>query len=189
MWAAAIGMPGVAVGYSTEILTFQVDGPGVRFALAAATPLLALAAIAVLVLAVIAVRRGAAPERILPPAALAITVALIVANKVGSPQFSAWLAVPVILALVVLGRRGWDLWRTPIVLVTAIAALTQAIYPFAYDALLAAHPLAVLLLTARNTLTVVLLLWAIVELVRLARADRDRRSTPLQPTPSERIPS
>lgn len=175
MWAASFGVSGVQIGYSTEILTFQVDGPGTQLAAAATTPLLAIAAAAVLVLAWVAMRRGVAPERILPPAALAITVALIVANKVGSPQFSAWLAVPVILALVVLGRDGWRAWRTPIVLVTIIAALTQAIYPFAYDFVLGADPLAVLLLSVRNVLTVVLLGWGVAELVRLARAPRRGR--------------
>ena len=172
IWAAMAGVPGVEIGYSTEILTFQVSGPGTELAAALTTPALAVAAAAVLVLAWVARRRGVAAERILPPAALGITVALIVCNKVGSPQFSAWLAVPIILALVVLGRDGWRSWRTPIVIASVIAALTQAIYPFLYDALLGADPVAVLLLTARNALSIALLVWAITSLVRLMTGAR-----------------
>ena len=176
VWATMLGVGGVEIGYSTEILTFQVSGPGADVAAALTTPLLAIASAAVVVLAWVAVRRGASPERILPPAALAITVALIVFNKVGSPQFSAWLAVPIILALVVLGRAGWHTWRTPIVMVSVIAALTQAIYPFAYDALLAAEPFAVMVLTARNGLSIALFVWAITALARLAAGDRQHES-------------
>lgn len=172
IWAAMAGVPGVEIGYSTEILTFQVGGPGTELAAALTTPALAVAAAAVLVLAWVARRRAVAAERILPPAALGITVALIVCNKVGSPQFSAWLAVPIILALVVLGRDGWRSWRTPIVIASVIAALTQAIYPFLYDALLAADPVAVLLLTARNALSIALFVWAITSLVRLMTGAR-----------------
>jgi hypothetical protein len=168
IWAAMAGVGGVEIAYSTEILTFQVSGPGTEVAAAITTPLLALAAAAVALLSWVALRRGASAERILPPAALGITLALIVCNKVGSPQFTTWLAVPIILALVVLGRAGWRSWRTPIVAASVIAGLTQAIYPFLYDSLLAAQPFAVMLLTARNALSVALFIWTLAQLGRIA---------------------
>jgi hypothetical protein len=37
---------------------------------------------------------------VLPPLVLAITTALILFNKVGSPQFVGWLAVPIVFGLV-----------------------------------------------------------------------------------------
>ena len=42
-------------------------------------------------------RRGVPGAELLPPLALAITTALILFNKVGSPQFVTWLAVPIVL--------------------------------------------------------------------------------------------
>lgn len=183
VWAVALGAPGVSIGYDSDIITFQVSGPGVDLMAAATTPLLVVAVAVVLVLAALAIRRGVAPTRVLASAGLATTAALIVANKVGSPQFSAWLAVPVVLALVVLHdpeRPGsaWRRWRAPIAIVTAIAALTQLIYPTFYDAVLAAQPVMVVVLTIRNLATIALLCWAVTDLVRAAR------TTPTEGAPS-----
>ncbi len=175
MWALALRVPGVEVYYDMDILTYQLRGPGVEAITAATTPTLALLVAGVLAIATVAVRRGAAAERVLAPAALATTTALIVANKVGSPQFTAWLAVPVILALVVLGTSAWRVWRVPIVLVTVAAALTQLLYPVLYERLLAGDPLLVAVLTARNAVVVALLVWAIVALVRISRIARIER--------------
>lgn len=113
MWALALGADGVEVYYDTGILTYQVRAPGAEIAAAVTTPLLAALVGIVLALAALAVRRGVEPTAVLAPAALGVTAALIVGNKVGSPQFTAWLAVPVVLALVALGRAGWRAWRAP----------------------------------------------------------------------------
>ena len=157
MWQAALNVPGASIYYDRQILTFQVTGDGINVAIALMTPLLALAAASVLVLGVLAVRRGARFEALFPPLVLALTVTLIAFNKVGSPQFIGWLSAPVILGLVVGGRA----WRTPALIVAALAALTQVVYPYLYDWLLVANPLMVLALTVRNLLEFVLLGWAV----------------------------
>jgi hypothetical protein len=160
LWQAAFKVPGAYIYYDRDILTYQVTGGGIDVAIALMTPVLALAALAVLLLGWLAVRGKADYVRLLPPLALALVVTLIAFNKVGSPQFMGWLAAPVVLGLVLRGGA----WRTPAVLVAVMAALTQVVYPYLYDWLLAAHPLMVLMLTVRNLLEFVLLGWAIREI-------------------------
>lgn len=157
MWQAARRVPGTYLYYDQQILTFQIIGPGTNAAIAVMTALLVLCVAAVLALAGFRLRSGADPVRLFPPLVLALVLTLIVVNKVGSPQFSAWLAAPVILGLLVHGRA----WRFPAVLVLVIAGLTQLVYPHLYDLLLVADPAMVLVLTVRNTLEVVLLGWAV----------------------------
>jgi hypothetical protein len=156
MWQAAFRVPGTRIYYDQHILTFQVAGPGTDAAVALMTPLLALAVASVLVIGWLAMRRGARFEALFPPLVLALTVTLIAFNKVGSPQFIGWLAPPVILGLVLNGRS----WRTPAVIVGALAALTQVVYPYLYGWLLAANPLILLALTARNLMEFLLLGWS-----------------------------
>ena len=87
------------VYYDQAILTYQVVGPGAVTAAAIVTPLLAIVTAALLVLGFVAMRRGVPATELLPPLTLAITTALILFNKVGSPQFVTWLAVPIVLGL------------------------------------------------------------------------------------------
>lgn len=182
MWDAfASGSRRSIVYYDQAILTFQVAGPGASQAAALTTPLLALVTAGLLVLGGFAVRRGARPGELLPPLVLAITTALIVVNKVGSPQFVTWLAVPVVLGLTAsLTGRGPS-FRTPAVLALMIAALTQAIYPYLYGQLLALDPTMLLVLTVRNLLYVVLLVWAVAAVLETFRADAR------EPQESERV--
>ena len=95
--------------------------------------------------------------------ALALVLALIVVNKVGSPQFLTWVIAPIVIGLV-LDRRRW--WR-PGALAVLAAGLTQVVYPLVYDGILVAQPLPVALLTLRNVLLVVLFVWAVVRTVRV----------------------
>ena len=165
LWQAVLNVPGSFIYYDQQILTFQVAGAGTAAASAVMTPLLALAAAAVLLLGVRAQRRGVGWLAVFPPLTLALTVTLIAVNKVGSPQFISWLAAPIILGLVLNGRA----WRTPALLALALAALTQLVYPYLYDWLLVAHPLMILVLTVRNLLEFVLLGWALFTLYQLGR--------------------
>lgn len=157
MWLAALGVPGSTVYYDFDILTFQVVGPGTEIASQLMTPLLVLGTAVVLVLGVRAQRRGAPIDTLLPPLVLALVLAMITINKVGSPQFISWVAAPIILGLVVNGAR----WSTPAVLGLVLAALTQLIYPYFYDGLLVPTVPMVLVLTLRNVLEFVLFGWAL----------------------------
>jgi Glycosyltransferase family 87 len=168
---------GSRIYYDRSILTFQVDGPGVGVAAALITPVLAVAVLAVLWLGWRAVRAGGSGQALFPVLALALVVTLIAVNKVGSPQFVAWLAVPVVAGILAHGRS----FRVPAGITLLLAALTQVVYPYLYGALLALHPLMLVALTVRNALYFVLLGWAVRELWRLGR-----RPQPGEPAPSSR---
>jgi hypothetical protein len=156
MWMARVADPS-RVYYDFDILTFQVTGPGSEAAAAVMTPLLVIAVAAVLALAVVVVASGTSPTAVLPPLSLALVMALIVFNKVGSPQFMVWLAAPVILGIVTQGRR----FQLPALMALVMGGLTQVIYPIAYDWLLYLDPLMLVVLTLRNVLSVALLIIAI----------------------------
>jgi hypothetical protein len=161
------------VYYDQAILTFQVVGPGSLVAANTMTPVLAIVTAVLLLLGVFAVRRGVPAGDLLPPLALAITSALILFNKVGSPQFVTWLAVPIVFGLTAsLTGRGAS-FRTPVVLSLVIAGLTQAIYPYLYSQLLQRQPdfTLLLVLSARNVLYAVLFVWAVVAIIDAIRAD------------------
>jgi hypothetical protein len=199
LWRAAAGMPGAFVYYDHQILTYQVEGDGVGTAARLTTVLMALVVLLVLLLGLRAVRHGASAVHLLAPLSLAFVTALIVTNKVGSPQFVAWLAPPVVLGLV-LARRGGAPGAAPAGarppaslpagIAVGIAALTQVIYPWEYQALLGVEPWMLVLITVRNAAEVVLLAVALVQLWRAgsgrpaARAGSSARAarTPQNPT-------
>jgi hypothetical protein len=173
MWDATLGPGHSRVYYDTAILTFQLRGDGVLDAAAVATPLLAIAALALLGLGVLATWRGRSPGEVLPPLVLALTLAMIIFNKVGSPQFVTWLAVPIGFGLMTAASGSGRSFRVPAVLGIAIAVLTQAFYPYLYHELLGVPKLAiVLVLTARNILYLVLFAWAVTALIQVVRGRR-----------------
>lgn len=93
--------------------------------------------------------------------AMLITLAMLVFNKVGSPQYMGWLAGPVAVALA-LGLPGWQ--RTAR-WVLAVAAATQVIFPWLYGQVTYGGPGVTFLLAARNGVLVVLLWWTLRALV------------------------
>ena len=166
LWAAASGVPGAAVYYDQEILTFQVSGPGTGFAAALSTPLMALVVAGGVVVALWAVHRGARRAEAAPLLALLFVGALVAVNKVGSPQYIGWYAVPVVWGLVA-GRPSARRFLPVAVLAVVTAFLTQLVYPAYYDQVLTVQPWILVVLTLRNVLEVVLLVWSVVALVRL----------------------
>lgn len=186
LWLEAFGVPGVATAFDRTLLTYQVTGPGAAAASLAMTPVMAVVLGAIVLAGVWATRRGVPALRLLAPLALALTTAFIVTNKVGSPQYEAWLAVPVILGLV-LSREGARSFAAPAVLTGAIALLTQIVYPWAYDALVLAERWMVLLITVRNGLLVALLAVAVARILAEGRgaasevqgSTHDRRLQPV----------
>lgn len=165
MWFAALDLFGAQAYYDPVMLTFQVRGPGIQTAIAVMTPLLAITVLAIVCIAFWAVRRGARFVALFPPLALSLVLALIVVNKVGSPQYIAWFVAPLVFALVV-DRRAW---ARPAAFALVIGLLTQIVYPIFYNYLMVSQPAwgVVLLLTVRNILLVVFLGWVLVKLVRV----------------------
>jgi hypothetical protein len=172
LWLAAAGASGAFVYYDQEILTYQVAGDGTAFVSSLMTPVLAVAALAVVGLGIVASRRGIPERDLLPTLSMALVVTLIAFNKVGSPQFIMWLAVPIVIGLVLGRTDGVVSFRIPATIAAIIALLTQLIYPFFYAALLNVNPVMLVALSMRNLLVFVLLGWAVETLVRLIRSVR-----------------
>lgn len=163
LWLAVLGDPGAWIYYDADMITFQITGPNVDPVIAAMTPLMAMAMLAVAAVGATAAWRGARFAALFPPLALALVLALIVFNKVGSPQYMTWLIPPLTVGLV-LDRRHW---RLPALVTLATLALTQLIFPWFYDALLAVSPIMVGVITVRNLLLVGLFAWSVARLVRV----------------------
>lgn len=183
MWSAAVDPAHTTVYFDTDILTWQVRGVGVAAASSVMTPLLLVAVAAVVVAGVLAMRRGATASALLPPLILALLTAMIGFQKVGSPQFISWLAVPVILGLATHRSGHGPEFRGPAALVLVVAALTQLIYPYLYGFVIGLNPVMLAVLTLRNGLLFVLLGVAVRRIVRTASrvGSRVRRNLP---TPS-----
>jgi hypothetical protein len=170
LWQAYAHTPGALIYYDTTLFTWQVAGDGVALVGSLMMPLLLLVCTALALIALLAIRRGADVAAVLPPLVLALVTALIAFNKVGSPQFMAWLSVPVILGLAAQSTGRGGSFRVPAVFALLLAALTQSFYPYLYLSLLALNPVMLTLLSARNTLVLVLLGWGVVALWRSRRA-------------------
>ena len=99
----------------------------------------------------------------------ALLLSLIVFNKVGSPQFVAWIGPPVAVAIALAGPGARSVWSAPALAVLGTAGLTQLLYPVAYDEFMVGEPWIVLVAAVRNLALVVLLVGAVVQLVRLGR--------------------
>lgn len=169
LWLAVSGA--ARIEYSFDILTFQISAPGADAFSAVLTPLMVVLVLIVTAIGGLKAMRGASFARLFPPLALTLVAALIVVNKVGSPQFQTWLIAPVILWFV------WDRARAnvPALIVLALCALTCLVYPLNYDALLRAEVLPVVMLTARNLLLIVAL---VVGLRAVVRVPAHRSSSP-----------
>jgi hypothetical protein len=170
VWMAAARVPGFSVYYDQALLTFQVSGAGADIVAQLSTLLLVAIAILVLAIGMDAKKHGAVPLRILGPLALAMTTALVAFNKVGSPQYIGWFAVPIVFGLVIDRQR----FQIPAILTLVIALLTQAFYPYLYLELLALNPWLIAILTVRNVLEFVVLGYAIVMVARLRTEARAR---------------
>jgi hypothetical protein len=165
VWGTMLGVPDSAIYYDQDLLTYQVTGAEVDTVIAVMTPLLVVAASVVLALGAYRAWRGAGFAWLFPPLALALVLVMILFNKVGSPQYMTWIIAPLALGLVIDRRRWWG----PAALGLVLAALTHVVYPLLYGELLGAQPPAVMLLTLRNALVGVLLVWAVVRVARLPR--------------------
>jgi hypothetical protein len=153
LWLASFHEQGYAVYYDTVILTFQVMGDGTRLTADLSSVLLGLGFLGTLGWGMWLHRKGSSPSHVLPAVALTLTTVLIVFNKVGSPQYIGWLAAPIIAGLVLEQKR----FIAPAVIALILGALTEAFYPYLYNALLNVQPLELGILTLRNIGELVLL--------------------------------
>jgi hypothetical protein len=165
--------PSIKVEYDDVIYTYEVQGAGADAVAQALDVALPVAAVLIAALMWWAARRR--PDRvgdIVLLGAAAELLALIVFNKVGSPQFIAWIGPP-IAAAIALGSRAQGTRRTwflPALGTLVVARLTMEIYPLQYGQFLGGWPLATSVGALRNLLIVALLVGAVVRLVQLAVA-------------------
>ncbi|GAB3127115.1 glycosyltransferase 87 family protein [Glaciibacter psychrotolerans] len=156
VWLAAVGHPGSFIYENVTLATREVAGPGATAAAAAMTPLMLLAVVGIFTLILRAKRRSRDVTQLMLVGALALSTALVVFNKVGSPQYMLWIAPIVAVGIANDGQR----WRVPAYLMLGIGLLTTLVFPVSYQPLIAGDPAAVLLLTLRNALVVLMLLWS-----------------------------
>ena len=152
-WVLAAALEGrSAVTFDEELVTFEVADPAATATAAVLDGVLVAGLAVAAVLLLLARRHGRAAAALLP-ASLALTAWLVVANKVGSPQFVAWLAAPVVAALA--ARRAGAAPAAGVAL--GVAALTQVLFPWGYEGLVAGAPGTAAVLAARNAGLVALL--------------------------------
>jgi hypothetical protein len=165
-----------------DINTWEIYGPGTAQMASLLGVLFDLAIVAVAVL--LWRRRQTMGDRLwtdraerhelLVRGALVMTLAMLVVNKVLSPQYIGWLAGPVVVAVAV-GLPGWDRTRK---MILAVAGATQAIFPYLYGQITYGGAGTTLVLAARNVALVVLLVWSVKAL--LGRRDEDRVATSIE---------
>lgn len=171
LWQTVLGIPGSSLYWDSRLVTFSLHGPGEDVVIALMTPLLAIAVLAIAVIGAFKAWERASFHALFPPLALSLVLAMIVFNKVGSPQYVTWIAAPLIVGLVIDRRR----WRGPATAALVLAFVTLLEYPIFYRELLLGEPFAAVLMTLRTALTVALLVWALVRLARVPVAGRVTR--------------
>ncbi len=170
MLQALSGASGAYFFEDTTINTMEVRGALSEVVGALMTPLLVLSVLFIAAFLAVALHRGVPAPSLLATGSLALVSALVVFNKVGSPQFMLWIAA-VIGAGLALDRAA--AWRYPAIGMLVTAGLTTLVYPIFYDALrYDLQPAVALLLTLRNLLVVSIFVWSLVRLGRLAAHTR-----------------
>ena len=167
IWAAKLGAPETKAGiyYDKEIITNQVYGTWVAEIAMLMTAVMFIALLITVWLAIRALRAGAKRNEVFAVTSLTAILDLIVFNKVGSPQFMAWLALPII-ALIIFEVQKLVI---PVLGTLLIALTTNLVYPVAYMDLMGLGNFSVTLLTLRNALLVALLVYANLRLGALAK--------------------
>jgi hypothetical protein len=150
--------------YNHDLGTSETWGPAADAALAVSAVALPAVAIGVGLLCWLARHR---PTEALLLGTLAIMTGLIVAHKVGSPQFVAWTAPAVVVALCL--RRDLKFWLGVGAALLLAAAATGLLYPWGYMDFLNGLPFMVTVWVVRNLLLVGVFGAAVVRLARLAR--------------------
>ncbi len=163
LWDAKLGSSGSGIYFDQQLLTNQVSGPWVAEVSQLMTIAMAVALVITALLGWRAFKAGVDSNKLLAAVALTAVLDLIVFNKVGSPQFMGWLAVPIMAAIIF----DLDGWKVPMISGLALAGVTFMIYPLYYLDLMGLGWLSIGLLTVRNIGLVLLLIWANRKLIAL----------------------
>ena len=169
LWDAWSG-GGSVIAFSPDIYTFEIDGRGTELVAGLLTVVQVFLLLGIVAL-VLSHRRsvGTVSGASFGYVLLAVVALLISVNKVGSPQFVSWLAVPLVAMVLVNGQRS----TTVIVaLIGSIATLTHVIYPYVYFAFLELRTIPLVLITIRNFGEIALLITALVALVLQLRVEK-----------------
>jgi hypothetical protein len=143
LWLRYFSSAGPWTTPMTPFNAYEVKGPGVDVAVSLSTAALLLALAALAALHVRALRGAAATRTPGLAALLFVTTvsAVLVTSKVLSPQYMVWLAA-LAAALGTLARTS--LTRVDVWGLLAACALTQAVFPLNYDALVTGSSFSVL---------------------------------------------
>jgi hypothetical protein len=169
LWGRILKFPDTGPYYSSALQTFQVRGVGVMQVAQLLGPLMYLALAITITLGWLVIRRGDVEDTYRRNEVFAWTVLtaildMIVFNKVGSPQYYCWLIIPVILGNI----ERVPNWKIVTVWLGLIFGITGLIYPIIYNHILSSQPWATGVLTIRDALVVLLLIFSNVRLVELA---------------------
>jgi hypothetical protein len=169
LWDAWSGGASV-ISFSPDIYTFEVDGRGTELVAELLTTVQVCMLLGI-VLLLLSHRRtvGTVSGASFGYALLALVALLVSVNKVGSPQFVSWFAVPLVAIVLVNGQRSTTVL---VALIGSIATLTHVIYPYAYFAFLELRTIPLVLITIRNLVEVALLVTALVVLVMQLRVEK-----------------
>lgn len=168
IWAAKFGVPDVGIYYDREIITNQVYGALVTEVSNLSTFVLLGAILITVALAWRAAKAGADRNQIFTMTALTAVLDLIVFNKVGSPQFMSWLALPLIALIYFQIQKSWF----AVTSIFVIGLMTNLVYPVFYMDLMGLGDVSVALLTVRNVLLIALLVHANIKLGALAKSPK-----------------
>jgi len=203
-----------SVFYNQPLNVLEITGPGTAWFAQALDVLLLVAVVLATVVtwrAAVRLRRDVPDElerrtpqlELVLLSTLALTLVLFAFDKVGSPQYVAWFAPPVAVALTALptpawrpgGRRsagphqaGSDVWAVFAVALLVVALLTHRLFPDHYDAFLGAQPFDTVLEAVRNVLVLALAVGSLVLLGRHARRGMPRSSGSRDPRYQESSP-
>ena len=164
VWAAKFGAPGAGIYFDNLLVTNQISGAFTAEVAWLLGPVMIFALSITIFLGIRAYRAGADTKHLFVATFLTATLDLVVFNKVGSPQFELWLAVPLMAGILFELPK----WRLPVALGLSVALLTNLLYPIFYMDLIMLGCLGIAILTLRNSLLVALLVWANLRLSKLA---------------------
>ena len=164
-WAAGQSV----VTYSADIHTFEIVGPGTSLVAQVLTVAQVVALLAV-GFALVANGRSATIASASFGYSLLVLVSLLVTtNKVGSPQFVSWFAVPLVATVLANASRATAVL---VALIGSVAVLTHVIYPYAYFAFLELRTVPLMLVTVRNLTEIALLVASSVVLLTQLRVEK-----------------